>query len=126
MPSVTRLATLAKTKDDYFFTVPIVTAARFNNWRFLSAVEDRIRGQPPPDLSPKLPFTQAIQDRQASFAAAEAVCRKDLKIDQGNGRSLFSLFESLRAQGEPIPDPLRQRFREAWKNVTAKLSFRIM
>lgn len=126
LPSVTRLATLAKTKDDYFFAVPIVTAARFNNWRFLSAAEGRIRSQPPPGLNPELPFTCAIQYRPGNFAVAAAVFGKDLEINRGNGRSRFGLIESLHAQGKPVPERLTLQYREAWKNATMKLSLETM
>jgi tetratricopeptide (TPR) repeat protein len=243
--------TLAKTKDDYFFTVPILTAARFNRWRSLQDVEEKIINQRSTSIHPELHFTRAmlayagglqylaggsvsesgvrrwietlaaavhaapkdltygtnqasdlfeiaawvlvarsqeairsnIQDlisdlalpidlsllggdrntisiraweqavkredrldydepsdwyypvreslgaahyRRGNFSAAEAVFRKDLEINRGNGRSLFGLIESLRAQGKPVPERLTLQYREAWRNATVKLSLETM
>ena len=55
-------------------------------------------------------------------AAAEKVFREDLEINQRNGRSLFGLLESLKAQGKQ--DAVRwveSEFKAAWKNAEVPL-----
>jgi tetratricopeptide (TPR) repeat protein len=66
------------------------------------------------------------------YSEAEQVFREDLyglndKIDRRsnprNGRSLFGLYESLKAQGKPF-EKIKDEFDEVWKNadVTLKMS----
>jgi tetratricopeptide (TPR) repeat protein len=61
--------------------------------------------------------------QQRDFAAAEQVFRDDLQRNRRNGRSLFGLMESLKAQHKNYAASLVQReFADAWKNADVKLS----
>jgi tetratricopeptide (TPR) repeat protein len=58
-----------------------------------------------------------------AYAEAEQVFRADLERNKRNGRSLFGLMESLKAQKKSYAASLVQReFQEAWKNSDTKLS----
>ena len=55
-------------------------------------------------------------------AEAERVFREDLRRNRRNGRSLFGLMESLKAQGKTHEAELvRREFERAWKNADTKL-----
>jgi tetratricopeptide (TPR) repeat protein len=55
-------------------------------------------------------------------AEAERVFREDLRRNRRNGRSLFGLAESLRAQGKTREAELvRREFERAWKNADTRL-----
>jgi len=55
-------------------------------------------------------------------AEAERVFREDLRRNRRNGRSLFGLAESLKAQGRAHEAELvRREFERAWKNADTKL-----
>ena len=55
-------------------------------------------------------------------AEAEKVFREDLRRNRRNGRSLFGLAESLKAQGKTREAELvRREFERAWKNADAPL-----
>jgi tetratricopeptide (TPR) repeat protein len=55
-------------------------------------------------------------------AEAERVFREDLRRNRRNGRSLFGLAESLKAQGRTREaDLVRREFERAWKNADTKL-----
>lgn len=55
-------------------------------------------------------------------AEAEKVFREDLARNRRNGRSLFGLHESLKAQGKAREAELvRREFERAWKNADTKL-----
>jgi tetratricopeptide (TPR) repeat protein len=56
------------------------------------------------------------------FAEAEKVFRADLEKNPRNGRSLFGLLESLKAQNKTVAAQFVQReFASAWKNADTKL-----
>ena len=56
------------------------------------------------------------------YAAAEQVFRADLERNKRNGRSLFGLRESLKAQGKSYAASLVQReFENAWKDADTTL-----
>jgi tetratricopeptide (TPR) repeat protein len=91
------------------------------------AREDALDYNEPPDWY--FPVREALGAalwRQEKFADAEAVFRQDLEINRGNGRSLFGLIESLRAQGKPVPGWLEAQFEKAWRNATVELSLDTM
>jgi hypothetical protein len=55
--------------------------------------------------------------RRGQAAEAEAVFRKDLAINPRNGRSLYGLLESLRAQARSVDAAwVEKQFAEAWKH----------
>jgi tetratricopeptide (TPR) repeat protein len=61
--------------------------------------------------------------KQGRFAEAEQVFRDDLQRNQRNGRSLFGLWQSLKAQKKDYAATLVQReFEFAWKNADVKLT----
>lgn len=63
--------------------------------------------------------------KSGDFGAAEQVFRADLERNKRNGRSLFGLKESLRAQKKNYAATLVQReFELAWKNADAKLTLK--
>jgi hypothetical protein len=56
-------------------------------------------------------------------AEAEEVFREDLRINPGNGRSLFGLSEALTLQKRtPDAAAVQRQFMEAWKNADVTLS----
>jgi tetratricopeptide (TPR) repeat protein len=56
------------------------------------------------------------------YAKAEKVFRAELEKHRRNGRALFGLMESLKAQGKPAAAQFVQRqFEAAWKNADVKL-----
>jgi tetratricopeptide (TPR) repeat protein len=56
------------------------------------------------------------------YAEAERVFREDLLHNRRNGRSLFGLTESLKAQGKTREAELvRREFERAWKNADTRL-----
>jgi tetratricopeptide (TPR) repeat protein len=56
------------------------------------------------------------------YAEAEQVFREDLARNRRNGRSLFGLAESLKAQGKARESELvRREFERAWKNADTQL-----
>ena len=61
-----------------------------------------------------------ILDKQ--YSEAEQIFREDLRRNRRNGRSLFGLMESLKAQGKQREAELvRREFERAWKNADTKL-----
>jgi tetratricopeptide (TPR) repeat protein len=63
--------------------------------------------------------------QHGDFAAAEQVFRDDLQRNRRNGRSLFGLMESLKAQKKDAAATMVQReFESAWKNADAKLTLK--
>lgn len=62
-----------------------------------------------------------LRDHQAK--EAEAVFRADLKINAGNGRSLYGVWQSLLMQGRTAEAAKAEAaFREAWKHSDTQLS----
>jgi tetratricopeptide (TPR) repeat protein len=60
--------------------------------------------------------------KSGDYAAAEEVFRADLQRNKRNGRSLFGLTESLKAQGKTYASALVKReFEAAWKNADTTL-----
>lgn len=61
--------------------------------------------------------------RSGSFAEAEKVFRADLEKNKRNGRSLFGLVESLKAQGKKQAAAAAQKeLDNTWKNADTKLT----
>jgi len=60
--------------------------------------------------------------RSGNYPEAEQVFRGDLDRNKRNGRSLFGLLESLKAQKKTYATSLvQQQFESAWKNADTKL-----
>jgi hypothetical protein len=65
----------------------------------------------------------AVLMRSGDYAGAEQVFRADLERNRRNGRSLFGLMESLKAQKKDHQANLvKQQFEAAWKNADTKLT----
>lgn len=61
--------------------------------------------------------------KRGDYSGAERVFRVDLERNRRNGRSLFGLVQSLKAQKKTYPASLVQReFDAAWKNSDTKLT----
>jgi tetratricopeptide (TPR) repeat protein len=92
---------------------------------FRKAVEaqDAIQYDEPPDwYYPIRESYGAVLLRGGRSEEAEKVFRKDLEKNPRNGRSLFGLMESLKAQGKTSDAAwVKQQFEDAWKNADTKL-----
>jgi tetratricopeptide (TPR) repeat protein len=105
-------------------------------WSRAVEIEDSLAYNEPPDwYYPVRESLGAAYYRQGNYAGAEAVFRNDLTINEGNGRSLFGLIESIgqvedtRCMRTDAPEELValcSKFREAWKNATEELSLLTM
>ncbi|MCC5666993.1 hypothetical protein LC653_24650 [Nostoc sp. CHAB 5784] len=108
-----------------------------NIWTEAVALEDGLNYNEPPDwYYPVRESLGAAYYRQENYAEAEKVFCKDLQISncgdekpeihKMNGRSLFGLIESIKAQPEnkiphkEVPQKLKSEFEKAWKNATVK------
>jgi tetratricopeptide (TPR) repeat protein len=89
------------------------------------AAEDALAYDEPPGwyhpLSRESLGGALLLDKQ--YAEAEAVFREDLRRNRRNGRSLFGLAESLKAQGRTREAELVGReFERAWKSADTRLT----
>ena len=89
------------------------------------AAEDALAYDEPPGwyhpLSRESLGGALLLDKQ--YAEAEAVFREDLRRNRRNGRSLFGLAESLKAQGKAREAELVGReFERAWKSADTRLT----
>jgi tetratricopeptide (TPR) repeat protein len=88
------------------------------------AAEDALNYSEPPDwyYPPSRESLGGALLSSGEFAEAERVFRADLERNRRNGRSLFGLAESLKAQGKTYEAALvRAEFERAWKNADAPL-----
>ncbi|MGB0034532.1 MAG: hypothetical protein WBP79_03560, partial [Candidatus Acidiferrales bacterium] len=88
------------------------------------AVQDTLAYNEPPDWAdPVRESLGGVLLRDGQAAEAEKVFREDLKRNARNGRSLFGLWQSLKAQGKTADANWAQRqFEDAWKGADVKLS----
>jgi tetratricopeptide (TPR) repeat protein len=86
-------------------------------------LQDKLGYMEPPEWH--YPVREALGGallRHGRAAEAESVFRKDLEINPRNGRSLFGLIESLKAQGKGVGvEWVKKEFEDAWKHSTAGL-----
>ncbi|HKG12969.1 MAG TPA: hypothetical protein VKB12_06505 [Pyrinomonadaceae bacterium] len=99
--------------------------AAVNFLRRAVAAEDALAYDEPPGwyhpLSRESLGGALVLDKQ--YAEAEAVFREDLRRNRRNGRSLFGLAESLKAQGKTREAELVGReLKSAWKNADTRLT----
>lgn len=99
--------------------------AAINFLRQAVAAEDALAYDEPPGwyhpLSRESLGGALLLDQQ--YAEAEAVFREDLRRNRRNGRSLFGLAESLKAQGKTREAELVGReFERAWKHADTRLT----
>ncbi|HYE15684.1 MAG TPA: hypothetical protein VD968_14675 [Pyrinomonadaceae bacterium] len=114
---------------EHFLNARIASArgdrkAAINFLRQAVAAEDALAYDEPPGwyhpLSRESLGGALMLDKQ--FAEAEAVFREDLRRNRRNGRSLFGLSESLKAQGKAREaDLVRREFERAWKGADTQL-----
>jgi tetratricopeptide (TPR) repeat protein len=79
--------------------------------------------EPPTWFSPVREMLGGALLKHRDFTAAEQVFRDDLERNRRNGRSLFGLCESLKAQKKDYAAALVQKeFESAWKNADVKLT----
>ena len=94
------------------------------HFRAAAQIEDSLKYDEPPDWY--IPSREALGRAlmtSSQFTEAEKVFRNDLVHHPGNGRSLFGLAQSLRAQGKKAEAKrVEGEFRAAWKNADMKLA----
>jgi len=79
--------------------------------------------EPPPWFIPVREMLGGALMKSGNYAEAEQVFRADLERNKRNGRSLFGLLESLKAERKDYAAALVQReFAGAWKNADVKLA----
>jgi tetratricopeptide (TPR) repeat protein len=79
--------------------------------------------EPPAWFQPVREMLGGALMKQRDFVSAEKVFRADLERNRRNGRSLFGLMESLKAQKKDYAASMVQKeFVGAWKNADVKLS----
>ncbi len=86
--------------------------------------EDSLAYEEPPSwFLPVREFLGGALMKSGDYAGAEQVFRADLERNRRNGRSLFGLMQSLKAQKKDYAAALVQRqFDAAWKNADTKLT----
>jgi Tfp pilus assembly protein PilF len=87
------------------------------------AAQDELSYMEPPEWHyPVREALGAAMLRHGKASEAEAVFRRDLEMNPRNGRSLYGLLQSLKAQGNSIgAESVRREYEEAWKEGAAKL-----
>lgn len=98
-------------------------AAAINAWRTAVAAQDALEYSEPPDwYYPVRESLGAALLRHNRPAEAERVFREDLRVNPGNGRSLFGLWHALMAQKRTVEaDGARAGFERAWKHADVVL-----
>ncbi len=107
---------IAATKDDRKTALDMLRRA--------VAVEDSLAyDEPQTWIHPVREMLGGALLQYGDFAGAEQVFRTDLENNKRNGRSLFGLMESLKAQKKEYAAGLVQReYEMAWKNADVKLT----
>lgn len=87
------------------------------------AAQDKLGYMEPPEWHyPVRESLGAALLRNGKASEAEAVFRRDLEINPRNGRSLYGLVQSLKAQGNSVgADSVQREFEQAWKEGAVKL-----
>src|SRR5690242_17329008 len=87
------------------------------------AAQDKLSYMEPPEWH--YPVREALGAallRNGKASEAEAVFRRDLEINPRNGRSLYGLVQSLKAQGNSVgAESVQREFEQAWKEGAVKL-----
>lgn len=93
------------------------------HWRKAVDLLDQLGYMEPPEWHyPIRESLGAALLRQGNPTDAEAVFRKDLELNPRNGRSLFGLLETLKAQGKQASaEWVKTEFHEAWRYAPAGL-----
>lgn len=92
-------------------------------WKKAAALQDALHYDEPPDWY--YPVRESLGGalfRDHQYAEAEKVFREDLLHNPGNPRSLFGLWQTLKAQNRTADaDSAHQKFLAAWKNADVQL-----
>jgi tetratricopeptide (TPR) repeat protein len=98
--------------------------AAIESWKKAIAVQDGLAYDEPPDwFYPVRESLGGALERDGQFAEAEKVFREDLTRNPRNGRSLFGLWQSLKAQNKTADaEWARREFESAWKDADTQLS----
>jgi tetratricopeptide (TPR) repeat protein len=98
-------------------------AGAIESWRRAVAAQDCLNYDEPPGWY--YPVRESLGGAlllSGDAGSAEKVFREDLKVNPRNGRSLFGLKESLKAQGKhAAARRVEAEFREAWKRAEVQL-----
>ena len=109
-------ARIASSKGDDKATIELLRKA-------VEAEDSLAYDEPPTWFLPVREMLGGALLQEANFPAAEQVFRDDLLRNRRNGRSLFGLLESLKAQKKDYAAVLVQReFEHAWMNADVKLT----
>lgn len=98
-------------------------AGAIESWKKAVAAEDQVGYDEPAGwYYPTRESLGAALHMNGQFVEAEAVFREDLRRNPRNGRSLFGLMESLKAQKKADDAAMvQQQFETAWKKSEIKL-----
>jgi tetratricopeptide (TPR) repeat protein len=98
-------------------------AKSIESWQKAVAAQDALNyDEPPAWYHPARESLGAALLESGSAAQAEQIFRADLKQNPRNGRSLFGLKESLKAQGKTDSAMMVEReFEQAWKRADSPL-----
>lgn len=99
------------------------TETELAHWRKAVELQDKLNYMEPPDwhFSSREGLGAALI-RQGKAAEAEQVFRRDLELHPRNGRALFGLMESLKAQNKAESvDWVKREHAEAWKQSVVDL-----
>lgn len=93
-------------------------------WRKTVAAQDALAyDEPPPWYYPIRESLGAALLRNGQAAKAEAVFREDLRRNRGNGRSLFGLMESLKAQNKLVDaEWVRKQYEASWRGAPLRIA----
>jgi tetratricopeptide (TPR) repeat protein len=90
--------------------------------RAVEAQDALIYDEPPPWYYPIRESWGAALLRNGQAREAETVFREDLQQNKRNGRSLFGLMESLKAQNKTVDaEWVRKEFETAWKGAPLRM-----
>lgn len=99
-------------------------AARMKHWKAAAEAHDQLAYDEPPDFYyPVRESYGAALLKAGKAAEAESEFRRGLQDSPRNGRMLFGLMESLKAQGKAEAASMVEReYREAWKRADITLT----
>ncbi len=102
----------------------VAIPAAVEHFRQAAAIEDGLRYDEPPDwyIPARESLGRALMTA-SRYDEAEQAFREDLERHPHNGRALFGLWQSLKAEGKKSDAKQAEAdFRAAWKNADVKLS----
>jgi hypothetical protein len=93
-------------------------------WRKAVAAQDALNyDEPPPWYYPIRESLGGALLRNGQAVEAEAVFREDLRRDRRNGRCLFGLMESLKAQNKLVDaEWVRKQYQASWRGAPLSIA----